>query len=516
MSYHHHEIGRPHRLIGAVALLLVVLALIGNVAAFAWMRPYGILRPFAPLAEAREEIHSKFVGEIDDQVLLDAAIEGMADALGDKNTEYLSAEELAYFNEHVGGAFTGIGAEIDIHNDRLRIIAPLDDSPAWNAGVLPGDIVLEIDGEDTLGIDILDAMGKLKGEAGTDVTIKVRHLDGTIQTLTITRAKIEVASVRGYRRNPGNGFKYMLDPDNKIAYVKLTQFGDKSYDEMLAVLKKLKGRGMRGLILDLRDNGGGLLDAAVAIADLFLTEGQTIVSTEGRAEPRATATSTRQTLLPDTPLVVLINQNSASASEIVAGAIRDNDRGLLVGTRSFGKGSVQQLIPLGDGSSALKLTTAYWYIPSGKMIHRKEDAQTWGVDPSPNSFVPMDDEQFRAMLMRRRAIEADDPYEKRQGPITPAWLKENLLDDQLAAALEAAQVRLDSGKWPKVGVSKDVALAEPTEREELLQRREELQEMIEQINEQLVELDGEEAETPSLPEEREPTEEEDPEPVLER
>ncbi|MFN3168712.1 MAG: S41 family peptidase [Phycisphaeraceae bacterium] len=488
MPHHPPEIGRSHRLIGAVALLLVVLALIGNVAAFAWMRPYGILRPFAPLAEAREEIHSKFVGEIDDQALLDAALKGMADALGDKNTEYLSAKELAYFNEHVGGAFTGIGAEIDIHNDRLRIIAPLDDSPAWNAGVLPGDIVLEIDGQDTLGIDIIDAMGKLKGEAGTDVTIKVRHLDGAIQTLTITRAKIEVASVRGYRRDPGNGFKYMIDPDNKIAYVKLTQFGDQSYNEMQDVLTRLKGQGMRALILDLRDNGGGLLDAAVAISDLFLTQGKTIVSTEGRAEPRATATSTRETLLPDTPLVVLINQNSASASEIVAGAIRDNDRGLLIGTRSFGKGSVQQLIPLGDGSSALKLTTAYWYIPSGKLIHRKDDAKDWGVDPSPDSFVPMDDEQFRAMLMRRRAIEADDPYAKRQGPITPAWLKENLLDDQLAAALDAAQQRLTEGGWPKVGVGKDIALAEPSEEDQLAQRKQELQEMIEQIDEQLRQL----------------------------
>ena len=485
MAQHHHEIGKPHRLIGTIALLLVILALIGNVAAFAWMRPYGILRDMTVIAEAREEIHDRFVGEIDDQALIDAALEGMADALGDRNTEYLSAEELAFFNEHVGGEFTGIGAEIDIHDNRLRIIAPLDDSPAWNAGVLPGDIVLEIDGQDTWGIEIFDAMGRLKGKAGTNVTIKVRHLDGTINELTITRAKIEVASVRGYRRDPGNGFHYMIDPDQKIAYIKLTQFGDKSYEEMLDILQKLKAQGMKALILDLRDNGGGLLDAAVAIADLFLTDGKTIVSTEGRTEPRATATSSKKTLLPDVPLVVLINENSASASEILAGAILDNNRGLLVGTRSFGKGSVQQLLPLGNGSSALKLTTAYWYIPSGKMIHRKEGAKEWGVEPSAGCFVPMDDEQVHAMLLRRREAEAEDPYAKLNGPINAQWIKDTLLDDQLAAALAAAQGRVTNNQWPAVGVSREIALAEPTEEEQLIQRRQELEEMIEQINQQI-------------------------------
>lgn len=497
MSRHHPEIGPAHRLFGTIALLVVVLALIGNVLAFAWLRPYGILVPLGTIAEAREQIHARFVGEVDDQKLIDAAIEGMAEALGDKNTEYLSAEELAFFNEHVGGEFTGIGAEIDIYENRLRIVAPLDDSPAWNSGVLPGDIVLEIDGKDTWGIDIFDAMAQLKGKAGTQVTIKVRHRDGETKNITITRDKIEVASVRGYRRDPGNGYHYMIDPDNKIAYTRLTQFGNKSYEELKARLESLEQEGMQALILDLRNNSGGLLDAAVAISDLFLAEDKTIVSTQGRAKQKSVSRSTGQTLLPKTPLIVLVNENSASASEIVAGALLDNDRALLVGTRTYGKGSVQQLLPLGEGNAALKLTTAYWYIPSGRVIHRKEDATEWGVDPSPGSFVPMDGEQVREMLMRRRESEAEDPYEKLTGPITPDWLRENLLDDQLAAALHAAQGRLADGKWPKVGIDREQALAEPTEREQLTRRRQELLETIEQIDLQLEELDV--ADTPDEP-----------------
>ncbi len=487
------QIGRTHRQVGMIALLAVIIALIGNVAAFAWLRPYGILRDLGVLAEAREQIHNRYVTDTEDQVLIDAALEGMLDALGDQNTEYFSAEELARFNEHVGGAFTGIGAEIDIHENRLRIVAPLDDSPAWNSGVLPGDIVLEIDGEDTWGIDIFDAMARLKGKAGTNVTIKVRHRDGSTEDITITRAKIEVASVRGYRRDPGNGFHYLLDPDQKIAYVRLTQFGEKSYDELDDRLKALRDEGMQALILDLRNNGGGLLDAAVAISDLFLTEGQTIVSTQGRAEQASTATSTAKTLLPDLPLVVLVNENSASASEIVAGALLDNGRALIVGTRTFGKGSVQQLLPLGDGSSAIKLTTAYWYIPSGRMIHRKPDAEQWGVDPSPNSFVPMDAEAVLAMLLKRREAEADDPYAQLDGPITPQWLRENLLDDQLAAALQAAQGRLADGDWPTVGVGRAEALAEPTEEETLTRRKQELLDMVEQIDEQIEALKADES-----------------------
>lgn len=496
MAQHYPEVTPTQRTFGKVALLAVVLVLIGNVIALAYLRPYSILHKLGPLAEAREHIHTYYVGEVDDQALLDAALRGMADALGDEYTEYYSNEQLTAFNEHVGGSFTGIGAHIDIHENRLRIVAPMDNSPAWKSGVMPGDIVLEIDGNDTYGIDIYDAMQQLKGEAGTDVTVKVRNRTGKIQTLKITRDTIKIDSVLGYRRNPGNGYDYMIDPTRKIAYVRLTQFGETSLKEIEETLARLKSQGMSALILDLRNNGGGLLDGAAGISDLFLTGGKTIVSTKGKGPATETLISSDDTLLPDLPLVVLINENSASASEIVAGAVRDNDRALLVGSRSFGKGSVQQLLELDDGSSALKLTTAYWYTPSGKLIHRKVDSERWGVDPSPGCFVPVDDERLRAMLIKRRDSELDDPFADLAGPITPHWLREELLDDPLAAALQAAQGKLDSGDWPKVGVDRDTALAEPTERQTLEQRKQALIDQIEQVNKAIEALH---AETEDLP-----------------
>lgn len=487
---HDRPLSSNQKSLGRLALLAVVLALIGNVAAFSYLRPYGILRDIGVVAHAREQIHALYVDEIDDQKLIDSALSGMANALGDVNSEYFSAERLKDFDEHFSGEFTGIGAEVGIENDRLMIIAPLDDSPAWKNGVLPGDIVLEIDGYDTKGIDIYDAVTRLKGEAGTDVTIKVRHADGKVQDITITRAKIEVASVRGYRRNPGNGFKYMLDTDRKIAYVRLTQFGKQSAEELTDRLSQLNNDGMKALILDLRDNGGGLLEAAVEISDLFLTGGQKIVSTAGRAEPKQEFTSSNQTLLPDLPLVVLVNENSASASEIVAGALLDNKRAMVVGTRTYGKGSVQQLLGLGDGAGALKLTTAYWYVPSGKLIHRQENATEWGVDPSPGGLVPMDIEQVRAMLIKRRNAEIDDPYAELDGAITPVWIREVLLDDQLAAALQAVQGRLADGSWPKVGDDPAPNSVEKTEREQLSSRKQELERLLEQVNEELEALDA--------------------------
>jgi len=361
---------------------------------------------------------------------------------------------------------------------------------------MPGDIVLEIDGEDTLGIDIYEAMRQLKGEADTDVTIKVRHRTGEVEQITITRETIQVASVRGYKRNPGNGFDFMIDPQRKIAYLRLTQFGETSLQEVEQTLTRLKGQGMRALILDLRNNGGGLLEGAAGIADLFLTGGQTIVSTKGKGTYTEVIESTDDTLLPDLPLVVLINENSASASEIVAGALRDNERALLVGSRSFGKGSVQQLLELDGGSSALKLTTAYWYLPSGKMIHRKPGAEDWGVDPSPGNYVPVNDEQLRAMLIKRREAEVEDPFAELDGRVTPQWLRDVMLDDPMAAALEAARQMLKKDRWPKVGIDQDDAMAEPTERESLHNRKQELLDLLEEIDTKIEALPEEEQPAP--------------------
>lgn len=485
MAQSKQEVTPTQRTIGKAALLVVVLALIGNVVVFSYLRPYGILLDLRPLAEAREHIHNRYVGEVDDQALIDAALSGMADALGDQNTSYFSAKRLKEFNEQVGGEFTGIGAEIGIHEDRLMIISPLDNSPAMKAGLKPGDLVLEIDGKDTLGLNIQEAVGRIKGKAGTAVQLRIKHPDGEILDVDIKRAKIKFSTVRGFRRIPGNGYDYMLDPQRKIAYLRLTQFGETSQKEVEETLAKLKSQGMKALIFDLRNNGGGLLEGAAGISDIFLTGGKTIVSTKGKGSTSETIVATNDTLLPELPLVMLINENSASASEILAGAMLDNERALLVGSRSFGKGSVQQLLPLSGGTSAIKLTTAYWYLPSGKLIHRKTDAERWGVDPSPGCFVPMDDEQMHAMLIKRRESDLEDLYADLDGPISPKWLLDEMSDAPLAAGLEAARQMLASDDWPRVGIDRDAALAEPTVRETLELRRQELLELLEQVNEEL-------------------------------
>lgn len=483
-------------MVGSIALLLVVLALIFNVAFYAYARPGGILTALGPVADVRQKLLSAYVEQPDDDVLIEAAIRGMVESLDDRHTVYMNQEELDSFNSHVRGTFSGIGAEIDIHNNRLRIVAPLQDSPAWQSGVMAGDIVLRIEGEDTEGITILQAQKKLLGEPGTQVTITVRHRSGEEKTITITRDTIKVASVRGYRRIPGNGYEYMLDGQVKVGYIKLSQFGENTTGELSAALAQLRAEGMEGLILDLRDNGGGLLDAAVEISDLFLTQGKTIVTIRSRIEAEQTYKAEAATPFADLPLVVLVNEYSASASEILAGALLDNQRAMVVGTRTYGKGSVQQVVEVQGGGGdnrfgALKLTTAYWYVPSGRLIHRVPDAEQWGVDPSPGDYVPMTIDQIEQMMLRKRENEADDPYADLDGAPTPDWIKEHLLDPQLAAALEAMQARLGGADWPQVGLPMSEARQQAVERDQLERQRAQYQEALEKIERELAALNGE-------------------------
>ncbi|MEM9883526.1 MAG: S41 family peptidase, partial [Planctomycetota bacterium] len=395
------------------------------------------------------------------------------------------------FNESIESEFTGIGAEVSIENNRLHIVTPLEDSPAWKAGVMAGDTVLEIEGTDTFDLPINDAIKLLKGPAGTDVTIKVRHANGEEATLTITRDRIEVQTVRGFSRNADHGYDYFLDRDAGVGYLRITQFGVPTAGEVEAKLRELKDDGLSALILDLRYNPGGLLDAAVKISDLFLTEGQTVVSVRGRAVPETVYRSTGDTLLPGIPVVVLANPFSASASEIVAGALSENDRALFVGERTFGKGSVQQPKMLSGDQGVLKITNAYYYLPTGRNIHRRADAETWGVDPSDDAYVPMNPDQRRERIEARRARDIIDAQNGNGSPdetVTSDWIEDTLKDPQLAAALRAIQGKLDTGDWPAVGKSNADELVRLAEREQLNRQRELLEESLAEVNEKLRKL----------------------------
>jgi carboxyl-terminal processing protease len=241
----------------------------------------------------------------------------------------------------------------------------------------------------------------------------------------------------------------------------------------------------------MRFNPGGLLEAAVQISDMFLGEGQTIVSVKGRAVPDRSFDATDNTLLPDVPVVVLANGFSASASEIVTGALADNGRAFFVGERTFGKGSVQQVKMLDGEHGALKITNAYYYLPSGRNIHRKADAETWGVDPSEGAYVRMTADERREMIQARRDRDiVDEKKIADSAAVDAPWLRETLKDPQLAAAYKAVLGKLETGDWPTVGASNADALVLMAEQEQLQKQRELLEETLAEVNQKLSDLEA--------------------------
>lgn len=474
----------------ALALTGLVLAnvMIWAQRSEAWRN--GALGQLALITDVRHEIVQEFVEEPDQDKLVDAAVKGMIESLNDPYTAYLSPDDLKNFDRQVRGSFSGIGAEIALDDDgRLQIVSPLEGSPAWEAGVLAGDLVIEIDGKSTKDITILQAVDRLTGPEGTQVTIKVRHPSGDEETLKITRARINIQTIRGFRRDADQHWDYLLDPENKIAYVRLTSFGGNTTEDLRKTLEELKKSDVAGLIVDVRFNGGGLLTAAQQISDMFLPGGKRIVSVKGRRVDENVTLSTDDATMTDVPMVILANETSASASEILTGALSDNGRAKFIGTRTFGKGSVQQIKMFEGGQGAIKITNAYYYLPNGRNIHKREGKETWGVDPEEGFYVPMSLEQTREMLKLRRQGEIVRLREgEARQPMTPKWIKETLKDPQLAAGLEAMVGKLKTGDWPKVGQSAVEELAKLSKRDNLIRQRDLLNERLTQVQAELAKL----------------------------
>lgn len=342
------------------------------------------------LTDALARIKASYVEPVDDKQLLEGAIAGMLATL-DPHSTYLNGKDLNRLTESTRGEYGGVGLEVSPENGVFRVITAMDDSPAQRAGIRTGDLLLRIDSELTRGLKMEDVVSRLRGNPGSTVAVQLGR-DGSAQPidLTLTRDTIQTASLR-YE---------MLD--NGIAYMRLAQFQQDSGNEVIAALQKLKtenGGGLRGLVLDLRNNPGGVVGAAAAIADAFLTDG-VIVSTKGRSFGSDSEMRARpDDLLEGAPLVVLINNGSASASEIVAGALQDHHRAILVGSRSFGKGSVQTVQKI-SGDGAIKLTTARYYTPSGRSI------QGAGIDPD----VPVNAGKLVLDASRASIREADLPH----------------------------------------------------------------------------------------------------------
>lgn len=417
---------------------------------------------FDPLIEIKTYITKRYVEEPDEDALQTGAINGMIEALGDPHTIYVPPTDTRDFQKDLTGEYVGIGAMITIQDDWLTIVSPLEDSPAFRVGLMPDDRVIEIEGESTHGLTTQECADRLMGEPGTEVHITVER-DGEKLPFTIVRQHIVTRTVKGVHRGGANGdWGYIIDSDRQIAYLRLTQFTPTASTEIRQALESAGAgeggsEGFGGLILDLRFNQGGVLGEAIAIADMFLDHG-VIVSTRGRAHPEQVVRATKPGTLGDFPLVVMVNGYSASASEVLAGALVENDRAVVLGSRSYGKGSVQSVVNLRSKRGAqLKITEQGYYLPSGRSIQRKDDSTQWGVDPSPGFYVPMTDEQTVAMLDAWREADVIHNDGKADADANgahwedPAWIEQDRKDVQLAAALRAMQAKLDTGEWEQTG-----------------------------------------------------------------
>ncbi len=456
-----------------------------------YARRNGAFEQLDLIVDAYHEVVSQYVEEQDPNAVAEAAVRGMLKSLNDPYTTYYSKEEMEGFNKNVRGTFSGIGAEVDIdlERQRLRIVSPLEDSPAWKAGVIAGDIVMEINGKTTKGMNINECVKALVGPVGTEVTIKVVHRSGKEEVITIKRAKINIQTVRGWRRDENNHWDYMLDKENKIGYVRLTQFTDQTVVALNKVIDDFEKNKAKAVIIDLRFNPGGLLGAVVDISKRFLGSNERIVSTKGRNVPETISWGDDKQTFPDIPIVVLINESSASASEILAGALKDNNRAKLIGARTFGKGSVQHVKRL-EGQGALKLTSAYYYLPNGQNIHKRKGKKTWGVDPHEGFYVPLSGQQIEDMIKIRRENAVNDSDQFKNFIATPESINKTFKDPQLAAGLKAILGKIKTDKWPVVGQSGAQALAQKGKIESLSRRRDALVELLGEIDKELVELRG--------------------------
>ncbi|HXT42359.1 MAG TPA: S41 family peptidase [Candidatus Angelobacter sp.] len=325
--------------------------------------------------------------------LIYAAMKGMLNSL-DPHSEFMDASKYNELKDDTEGLFGGVGIVIGVRDSFLTVISPMEDTPAFKAGILTGDRIIKIEGKSAEKLTLPDAVKRLRGAPGTEVNITVlRPSSGQAKDYKLTRAEIKLDTVKDI-----NGKREFPLGENKIGYIRLTQFGEQTSSELDDALKKLDRQGMQALVLDLRNNPGGLLDQAAKVCEKFLPKNQLIVSTEGRhAEERSEYRSSGRGAHPTLPLVILVNNGSASASEIVAGCLQDTtatgaSRAIILGEQTFGKGSVQKILPLQDGS-ALRLTTAKYYTPSHKVIHEK------GI--TPDIVVPMSVEDEEALFLRR-------------------------------------------------------------------------------------------------------------------
>lgn len=398
------------------------------------------------LVDTINQVEQNYVKPIDRRRLVEAAIRGVLSELDDYSG-YVAPESMGGFKTAVSHQFGGIGIKVGMERRQLTVISPLVGSPAYRAGLIAGDRILEIDGKPTKGLRLDDAVKLLKGETGKTVTLKVSHPGRTeTEEVSLTREVIRLETVLGDLRGEDDLWDYLLDDDSRIGYIRITGFGRNTTEDLRKALKTLKQQDATGLILDLRFNPGGLLSSAIQVADLFVSEGK-IVSTAGRNVKEQVWEAKKQGTFESIPLVVLVNRYSASASEIVAACLQDHQRAVVIGERTYGKGSVQRVIEMEGGQSALKLTTAGYCRPNGKNIDRHPGDTTedeWGVKPNDGFALSLNDADTVALARYRRdrdILKSSD--EADSADASDGEVEEPEFDDrQLAMALDHLRKKL--------------------------------------------------------------------------
>jgi len=397
---------------------------------------YELLRLFA---DALDQVDRNYVKEVSRRELMEAAVQGLLTKL-DPYSNYIPPKELEQFRSGVESEFGGIGIQVTIENGQLKIISPLVGTPAYRAGLLAGDRIVKIEGKDTKGITLDAAVKKLKGKVGTEVTFTVRHAhDGSGETVTLKREIIHVQTVLGDGRKKDDSWDFLYDAEKKIGYIRVSAFSRSTAPELKKAMEELVAAKLKGLVIDLRFNPGGLLSSAIEVSDMFVSEGR-IVSTEGRNAPKRVWDAHKADTYEGFPMAILVNKYSASASEIVAACLQDHKRAVIVGERTWGKGSVQNIIELEQGRSALKLTTAGYRRPSGKNIHRFTDAKDddeWGVKPNDGFELKLTVSETGDLMRHQREVaivaSKKEPAPPEDGNGEPA---SEFFDPQLDRALQ--------------------------------------------------------------------------------
>jgi carboxyl-terminal processing protease len=388
------------------------------------------------VADAMGQVQSNYLEPVKSPELFEGAMEGMVRSLGDDYSAYITPKSLPRFKESIEHEFEGVGMEvaIDPKTKQLMVMCPLLGTPAYEAGIRAGDRILKIDGQSTDEMTLDEAIRHMRGKPGGSVALTVQHEgDQKPVDITIVRAVIHVESVLGDTRNRDGSWNFFLEGHDRIGYVRINAFAEKTASELQTALRWLLDHQMHGLILDLRDNPGGLLSQAVEASRMLVDSG-VIVTTRGRGGSIRTKYEARPgTAMPNFPLAVLVNGRSASASEIVAACVQDHGRAVIIGERTWGKGTVQEVLELGENQGALRLTVASYWRPSEKNIHRFKDAtekDDWGVRPDKGYEVTCDETE-RAKWTRWRL--------QRDGRRTPGTNGDDLrafVDRPVAKAVE--------------------------------------------------------------------------------